>query len=505
MCGMVGARYIVFEVLGTGGRSSHEIWGRFAAATGRVVSSVFNGDELSCEIHVDDPLLAAPAKDHASSLSRCWPSPSWASLPSWDKACLGDRVVWVGARLLIEDSSISVAIPEDELEAFRRQPTQFLSTNFARKKDLRSFCGKLSFVAGMVPLRCGPFVDMAFGGIGLTLPVAVGSRSLSALPRGSLVGGLPVRWSSRSQRHGPRRRTIWPLMPALGVLPVCYLKVSNQWHGTPPRSRRTKFASSGSASESPSTTPPGRPSLSWWPCGSGCEELVSWRESRPIPCPHSEAWYNSPASPPTLTTLHERLSWTLSWACTQWSSRRTSRALPTGYRMSCHGCGLPSRTRCRSLFSACHHNVRQFGIVGSGKTAVLKHRSGALARRLTPPGHQGTTCYATWSSRLDLCSLLGQAGRGSHPVPLTAWHTWVRRRPMQPRKVTPLSEGFASPVAASRSNPSAHDALVPALAYGTTVAPYRRSANGRRSLLPTTHGHSGRPSGAPRSCLRRVE
>ena len=59
MCGMVGAQYLVFEVLGMGGRSSPNIWVRLAAAIGRVVSSVFNGDEFRCEIHVDDPLLAA--------------------------------------------------------------------------------------------------------------------------------------------------------------------------------------------------------------------------------------------------------------------------------------------------------------------------------------------------------------------------------------------------------------------------------------------------------------
>ena len=52
---------------------------------------------------------------------------------------------------------------------------------------------------------------------------------------------------------------------------------------------------------------------------------------------------------------------------------------------------------------------------------------------------------------------------------------------MQPREVTPLSEGFAPPVAASRSNPSAHDALVPALADGASVAPYRRRC--KRSTL----------------------
>ena len=59
MCGMVGSRCLVFKVLGMGGKSSPNVWGWLAAAIGRVVSSVFCGDEIPCEICVDDPLLAA--------------------------------------------------------------------------------------------------------------------------------------------------------------------------------------------------------------------------------------------------------------------------------------------------------------------------------------------------------------------------------------------------------------------------------------------------------------
>ena len=39
----VGSRFLVFKALGMGGMSSPNNWCRFAAATGRVVSSVFGG------------------------------------------------------------------------------------------------------------------------------------------------------------------------------------------------------------------------------------------------------------------------------------------------------------------------------------------------------------------------------------------------------------------------------------------------------------------------------
>ena len=162
------------------------------------------------------------------------------------------------------------------------------------------------------------------------------------------------------------------------VMPACYLKVSNKWPGTLPHSRSTTFASSRSASESPSTTPAGRPSLSWWPCGSGCEELVSWRESRPIPCPHSEAWYNSPASPPTLTSLHGSSSWTLSWG------------LYTVGRAT-HIPGVSNRLpdELSWLWAPKPHPLPQ------PLQRVPPQRPPVRDRWFwkTPPGHQGTTCY----------------------------------------------------------------------------------------------------------------
>ena len=59
MCGKVRTRFLVFKVVGMGGKLSPDIWGLFAAATGRVVSSVFSDGEFRCEVNVDDRLLAA--------------------------------------------------------------------------------------------------------------------------------------------------------------------------------------------------------------------------------------------------------------------------------------------------------------------------------------------------------------------------------------------------------------------------------------------------------------
>ena len=72
---------------------------------------------------------------------------------AWDKASLADRFLWIGAQLSVEDFGISVDSDPGALH------TRFLSATVAQKKYICSFCGKLSFVAGMVPtLR--PFDDM---------------------------------------------------------------------------------------------------------------------------------------------------------------------------------------------------------------------------------------------------------------------------------------------------------------------------------------------------------
>ena len=58
-CGKVGESYVCFTSLCMGGKSAPNIWGRFAAAMGRITASILPPDEHRLEIYVDDPLLCA--------------------------------------------------------------------------------------------------------------------------------------------------------------------------------------------------------------------------------------------------------------------------------------------------------------------------------------------------------------------------------------------------------------------------------------------------------------
>ena len=166
-CGKVGDKYVCFKSLCMGGKSAPNIWGRFAAAMGRIVASIMPPTEHRVEIYVDDPLLCAGGdisrRTHLFTVALL--AITLVGFPmAWGKGVLGTDVQWIGARLTVVSAGIQVAIPEDKLEDLRKQTIELRTMAVASKRTLRAFCGKLSFVAGMVPtLR--PFVRMVWAAL----------------------------------------------------------------------------------------------------------------------------------------------------------------------------------------------------------------------------------------------------------------------------------------------------------------------------------------------------
>ena len=493
MCAMVGARHLVFEVLGMGGRSSPNIWGRLAAAIGRVVSSVFNGDEFRCEIHVGDPLLAAGGSPGERSRIFTVALLAIAVLGfslSWDKACLGDRVVWVGAQLSIENSGVSVAIPEDELEAFRRQTAQFLSTNVARKKDLRSFCGKLSFVAGMVPPRCG----LSLTWFGRHWPHTPGCRwiSFTVGPSAWLFGGwtfgpmvFPVTASwAPEEDHFATDACPWGFAGVLfeSIKPVA-------WYATPlTKNDLRKFRVRIGESKHNTTWEALAllVAVRLWLRGT---RVLARVKADSLSALRSVVQLTSKSADFDLIARELVLDAALGLYTVGLATHIP--AFPTGHRMSCHGCGLLSRTRCRSLFSACQHRspVRDRWF---WKTAVLKHRSGALARRLTPPGYQGTTCYGPgprgWGSARS---------RVMRVVAVTRFRTGTRVCIVRPcgrvrlRHFPRDLHRRSPPVAPTLPRTTLWYQPAPTVPLWLLIV---EGADGRRLFLPAICVHSARPS-----------
>jgi len=166
-CGKVGEKFIVFEVLCMGGKSSPNIWGRFAAAIGRILASIFDENEFRCEIYVDDPLMAVAgtAPRRQKLLTMALLTLDVLNFPlAWEKGIRGSTVVWIGAQLSATREGIQVTIPQDKLDDLSHQTSEFRKQTVAYRNAVRSYCGKLSFVAGMVPVL-RPFLSMLWAAL----------------------------------------------------------------------------------------------------------------------------------------------------------------------------------------------------------------------------------------------------------------------------------------------------------------------------------------------------
>ena len=166
-CGKIGNLFVVFLVLCMGGRSAPNQWGRFAAFLGRLVASLFDPTEFRSEIYVDDPIMAARGdierRDALFTVAMLVLNLTGFPL-AWEKGTVGAKVVWIGAQLSSLAGGIEVSIPEDKLDTLKDQTMDFANAVVVARTSVRSYCGKLSFVAGMVPyLR--PFLGMVWAAL----------------------------------------------------------------------------------------------------------------------------------------------------------------------------------------------------------------------------------------------------------------------------------------------------------------------------------------------------
>ena len=166
-CGKVGNRFVVFLVLCMGGKSAPNIWGRYAALLGRMLASTFSPDEFRSEVYVDDPLMAAignqDRRDLLFTVALLVLQVSGFPL-AWGKGVLGESVIWIGAQLSSLPSGIRVSIPEDKLDALLAQTQELRSSVVASRRSIRAYCGKLSFIGGMVPY-IRPFLSMLWAAL----------------------------------------------------------------------------------------------------------------------------------------------------------------------------------------------------------------------------------------------------------------------------------------------------------------------------------------------------
>jgi len=80
---------------------------------------------------------------------------------------MGTTVTWIGAQLTTLSAGIEVSIPEDKLDALQALTIDLMASTVCGRRSVRSYCGKLSFVAGMVPF-IRPFLSMLWRALSTT-------------------------------------------------------------------------------------------------------------------------------------------------------------------------------------------------------------------------------------------------------------------------------------------------------------------------------------------------
>ena len=145
---------VLFNTLVFGSASSPTVWGRAAAWLGRTTTATSTSD---VQIYVDDPMYVLDGPELETAAGDLTVVLLWTAVAGYPvklaKASGGKDVEWVGARLRCLDSerAVVVTLPASKIEALLRDTNKFLGKPVVGCRELRSYTGSLSFVAGLVP------------------------------------------------------------------------------------------------------------------------------------------------------------------------------------------------------------------------------------------------------------------------------------------------------------------------------------------------------------------
>lgn len=181
-----GHRVIIFDTLVFGAVSSPTLWGRVAAWLGRSWAAIC--PKTTVQIYVDDPafVLEGTLKEASKELTLLLLWASVAGFPiKWEKASGGKSMTWIGATITLsdKDQEVKVSIPEEKVAKVQASTREFIKKPVVGFRQLRSYAGNLSFIAGLIP-HLRPFLSTiwaALAGACATNDGAGSSRSAGKL------------------------------------------------------------------------------------------------------------------------------------------------------------------------------------------------------------------------------------------------------------------------------------------------------------------------------------
>lgn len=147
---------ILWFMMAFGFKAAPLIWGRLAAALGRIVQSLFKDDEVRLQVYMDDPIFIM-----VGGLSRRNRNISLALMVicalgvkiSWKKGGRGTDAAWIGISFAILWSKklLHLTVPERMLREVCDETSALAKESMVGVKRLRSYTGRLSWVAGVLP------------------------------------------------------------------------------------------------------------------------------------------------------------------------------------------------------------------------------------------------------------------------------------------------------------------------------------------------------------------
>lgn len=183
---------IIFDVLVFGSGSSPTIWGRYAAWLGRSTAAISPSSGI--QIYVDDPsvVLEGSKSDATRELTNIL---LWFSITGFpvklEKAEGGKKISWVGATIEVSDQQqdVTITIPKEKVEKLQATTKEFLRRPVAGHKQIRSYAGSLSFIAGLIP-HLRPFLSSLWAVLSVGKPTNDGAANR---PSGKLIHTRRIR------------------------------------------------------------------------------------------------------------------------------------------------------------------------------------------------------------------------------------------------------------------------------------------------------------------------
>ena len=148
-------RFVVFVALLFGFKGAPLLMARLSAAIGRIIQAVVQPWEMQTQVYIDDILgvLAGPIEHRQKILSLAlYTLGAFGINVSLAKGERGRRLKWIGVTYDLDyPNMVILGIPQKMVEEIKMLLEAILGRGMIGARELRSFVGKLSWMAGIIP------------------------------------------------------------------------------------------------------------------------------------------------------------------------------------------------------------------------------------------------------------------------------------------------------------------------------------------------------------------